>query len=76
MIRRRRENIRKQLLDQKARKDFLSNQQDLKQRQKELKPIQAKKFREEYKKIIYIEQHISSLRSLMGIAAKKKSVLD
>ncbi len=71
-----RQNADKVLLDRKAQIELYAK---LRARKKLLIEAEARKteeFREEYGKMIRSEQHISSPRSLMGTATKKKSVLE
>ncbi len=76
MVRRNREDTRKTLLDQKARQKLLAERRAMKKRLLESKPKRDEEFRKEYAKMIHSEPHISSPRSLIGTATKKKSVLE
>ena len=76
MIKRSRDDARKLLLDQIERKELLARHRAFKKKHLALKPIRTKEFVEEYGKMMYTEPHISSPRSLMGTATKKKSVLE
>ena len=71
-----REDCRKAILDHKSSLEIRAKIRARRKLLLEAEAHKAEEFREEYGKMIRSEPHISSPRSLMGTATKKKSVLE